>query len=35
VLWLSVYPHEGAFVGLHNVFDPCDSEFLDVTESLR
>jgi hypothetical protein len=33
VRWLSVYPHEGVFVvGLHYVFDPCDSEFLDVTE---
>ena len=33
VRWLSVYPHDGAFVvGLHHVFDPCDPELLDVTE---
>ena len=32
--WLSVHPHDGAFVvGLHHVFDPCDPELLDVTES--
>ena len=31
--WLSVYPHDGAFVvGLHHVYDPCDPEFLDVSE---
>jgi hypothetical protein len=33
VRWLSVHPHDGAFVvGLHHVFDPCDPELLDVTE---
>jgi hypothetical protein len=33
VRWLSVYPHDDAFVvGLHHVFDPCDPELLDVTE---
>jgi hypothetical protein len=33
VRWLSVYPHDGAFVvGLHHVHDPCDPEFLDVSE---
>ncbi|MDA0167906.1 hypothetical protein OJ998_02320 [Solirubrobacter taibaiensis] len=31
--WVSVYPRDGAFVvNLHHVFDPCDPEFLDVTE---
>jgi hypothetical protein len=31
--WLSVHPHDGGFVvGLHHVLDPCDPEFLDVTE---
>jgi hypothetical protein len=33
VRWVSVYRHDGTFVvGLHHVFDPCDPEFLDVTE---
>jgi hypothetical protein len=33
VRWVSVYPHDDSFVvGLHHVFDPCDPEFLDVTE---
>jgi hypothetical protein len=33
VRWLSVYPHDGAFVvAMHRVFDACDPEFLDLTE---
>jgi hypothetical protein len=33
VRWLAVYPRDGLFVvGLHHVLDPCDPQFLDVTE---
>jgi hypothetical protein len=33
VRWPSDYPQDGAFVvGLHYAFDPCNPEFIDVTE---